>query len=225
MLNDASVWHGVLPLLPPDWTVRIANVLTQNSMAEMAQDAWKLLDDLDEDQPLIIVGFSMGGYVALEMLVNAQRNIQAAVLMSTSVLPESDASRVNREKSMAAMKANFPKVVEGILKFGTHEASADVIDVLRQMQLAIGCDTAVRQTLAIMGRSDHQAKLATLSLPVALMCGEYDRVTPPEFTRHIQTCIPHATTTWLPTGHLLPVQQPAAVAHCLTSLWASTLSS
>jgi hypothetical protein len=61
MLNNASVWQHVLPLLPSDWSVRIANVLTQDSMTSMAHDAWKLLDDLKEDQALIIAGFSLGG--------------------------------------------------------------------------------------------------------------------------------------------------------------------
>ena len=114
MLNDARVWQHVVPLLPHDWTIRIANVLTQDSIVGMAQDAWELLDDLDENQPLIIAGFSLGGYVAIEMLANAKRGIQAAALLSTSVLPETEESRVNREKSMAAMQTNFPKVVEGI---------------------------------------------------------------------------------------------------------------
>lgn len=224
MLNDASVWQGVLPLLPTTWTVRTANVLTQNSIAEMATDAWDLLDDLEKDQPLIIAGFSLGGYVAIEMLANPKRSIQAASLISTSVLPETEESRVNREKTMTAMRTNFPKVVEGILKFSTHEASEDVMASLRQMQLAIGCDAAVRQTLAIMGRSDCRAKLATLRFPVALLCGEHDRVTPPDLTRHIQACITHATTTWVSSGHMLPVQQPAVVADCLASLWKSTQS-
>lgn len=225
MLNDASVWQHVLPLLPPTWTVRIADVLTQDSIADMAADAWKLMADLDADQPLIVAGFSMGGYVAIDMLAHDPGRIHAAALLSTSVLPETQESSVTREKTIAAMQANFPKVVDGILKFNTHEAPQAVIDELREMQLKIGSEKAVRQIKALMGRTDHRAKLSTLRLPVALMCGEHDRVTPPELTRHIQACMPHASTTWVPTGHMLPVQTPAAVSQCLVSLWESTLSS
>ena len=223
MLNNENVWQHVLPLLPRDWSVRIANVLTQDSMTSMAHDAWKLLDDLKEDQALIIAGFSLGGYVALEMLANPKRQVHAAALLSTSVLPESNESRSNREKTIAAMQTNFTKVVEGILKFSTHEASDAELDALRKMQLAIGCEAAVRQTHAIMGRSDHRAKLSTLTLPLALMCGEYDRVTPPDLTRQTKLCFPHATTIWVPTGHMLPFQQPLPVAQCITSLWESSL--
>ncbi len=224
MLNDASIWQHVLPLLPTGWTVRIANVLTQDSIKGMAEDAWQLIADLDKDQPLIVAGYSMGGYVAIDMLANDTGRIHAAALLSTSVLPETQESRITREKTIAAMQANFPKVIEGILKFSTHEASQAVLDELRAMQLNIGSENAVRQIQALMGRSDHRAKLSTLRLPVALMCGEHDRVTPPDLTRHIQACMPHASTTWVPTGHMLPVQTPDAVSQCLASLWESTLS-
>jgi len=222
MLNNASVWQHVLPLLPRDWSVRIANVLTQDSVTSMAHDAWELLDDLEDDQALIICGFSMGGYIALEMLAHPKRQVQAAALISTSVLPESNESRANREKTITAMQTNFAKVVEGILKFSTHEASDAELDELRRMQLAIGCETAVRQIRAIMSRCDHREKLSYLTVPMVLMCGEYDRVTPPELTRQTQMYFPKATTYWVPTGHMLPFQQPLPFAQCITLLWESS---
>ena len=219
MLNDASVWDDVLPCLPGDWTVRIANVQTQESIAEMARDAWQQLDDVPLSTPVMVTGFSLGGYVAIKMLAHPQRPLSAAALLSTSPLPESDDSRTVREKTMSAMQANFPKVVDGIVKFGTHEASEAVQERLRQMLLSVGCETALRQTRAIMGRADHREALSRLSLPVALMCGEHDRVTPPQLTQQLAQCIPHAQTFIIPqSGHLLPVQQAAAVAKALASL-------
>ena len=225
MLTDERVWRHVVPLLPSDWQIRIANVLTQDNIKDMALDAWKVLQDLDQEQAVIVAGFSLGGYVIMEMLSQPLRRIHAIALLSTSILPESAESRVNREKTIAAMQANFPKVVEGILKYNTHEASDKILEELREMQLTIGCEVAVRQMKAAIGRNDHRVKLANLTLPTALMCGEYDRVTPPDLTRQIQECMPHASLTLAPTGHMLPVQQPEVVAQCLQSLWDSTLTS
>ena len=219
MLNDASIWDDVLPCLQGDWTVRIANVQTQESIAEMARDAWQQLDDVPLSTPVMVTGFSLGGYVAIEMLAHPQRPLSAAALLSTSPLPESDDSRTVREKTMSAMQANFPKVVDGIVKFGPHEASEAVQERLRQMLLSVGCETALRQTRAIMGRADHREALSRLSLPVALMCGEHDRVTPPQLTQQLAQCIPHAQTCIIPqSGHMLPVQQAPAVAKVLASL-------
>jgi len=219
MLNDASVWDDVLPYLPDSWTVRIANLQTQESIAEMARDAWQLLGDIPPNVPVMVAGFSLGGYVAIEMMAHLQRPLSAAALLSTSPLPESEESRAVREKTMLAMQANFPKVVDGIVKFGTHEASEAVQERLRQMLLSVGCEIALRQTRAIMGRADHREALSRLSLPVALLCGEHDRVTPPQLTHQLAQCIPRAQTFIIPhSGHMLPVQQAAAVAKALASL-------
>jgi pimeloyl-ACP methyl ester carboxylesterase len=219
MLNDASVWDDVLPYLPDSWTVRIANLQTQESITEMAHDAWQLLEDIPANVPAMVTGFSLGGYVAIEMMAHLQRPLSAVALLSTSPLPESEESRAVREKTMLAMQANFPKVVEGIVKFGTHEASESVQERLRQMLLSVGCETALRQTRAIMGRADHREALSRLSLPVALLCGEHDRVTPPQLTHQLARCISHAQTFIIPqSGHMLPVQQAAAVAKALASL-------
>lgn len=219
MLNDASVWADVLPMLPPDWGVRIANVQTQDSIPAMARDAWAQLSDVSPQTPVLLAGFSLGGYVAIEMLANPQRTLSAAALLSSSPLPETDEGRLVREKTMAAMQTHFPKVVEGIVKFGCHEATEAVQERVRQMILAVGCETGLRQTRAIMGRSDHRHALSQLTLPMALLCGEHDRVTPPALTHELAQCLPHAQIQIVPgSGHMLPVQQAQAVARVLSSL-------
>ena len=219
MLNDASVWADVLPLLPRDWEVRIADVQTQDSIAAMARDAWAQLADVPAQMPVLLAGFSLGGYVTIEMLVNPERTLSAAALLSTSPLPETDEGRVGRENTTGAMQANFPKVVDGIVKFGCHEATEAVQERVRQMILAVGCETGLRQTRAIMGRSDHRQALSRLTLPMALLCGEHDRVTPPALTHELAQCLPHAQMHIVPgSGHMLPVQQAQAVATVLSSL-------
>lgn len=219
MLNDSGVWADVLPLLPKDWEVRFAQIQTQDSIAAMAHDAWAQLSDLSPDASVIVAGFSLGGYVVIEMLAKPQRTLAAAALLSTSPLPETDEGRLGREKTMEAMQANFPKVVEGIVKFGCHEATEAVQERVRQMILAVGCETGLRQTRAIMGRSDHRQALSRLTLPMALLCGAHDRVTPPALTHELAQCLPHAQIQIVPgSGHMLPVQQAQAVARALSSL-------
>jgi pimeloyl-ACP methyl ester carboxylesterase len=87
------------------------------------------------------------------------------------------------------------------------------------MLLSVGCETALRQTRAIMGRADHREALSRLSLPVALLCGEHDRVTPPQLTQQLAQCISHAQTCIIPqSGHMFPLQQAPEVAKVLASV-------
>ena len=96
MLNDERVWQPVAQRLRAVCEVRIAHFPTQESMTEMAQDAWQLVADLPSDQPLALAGFSMGGYVLQQMLAEPQRAVQAVALIDSSIRPETEASRANR---------------------------------------------------------------------------------------------------------------------------------
>ena len=46
MFNTAAIWDALLPLLQPEMDVRIAEVLTQDSIVGMAEDAWTQVQDV-----------------------------------------------------------------------------------------------------------------------------------------------------------------------------------
>ena len=120
MLNTAAIWDRVTPLLHNAADVRIADVLTQPSIAAMALDAWAMLADVAPATPIVVCGFSMGGYVAIDMVAQPQRAIQGLVLLDTSSRPESPEGELARAKTVAAFERSFAKVVENMLPFSSH---------------------------------------------------------------------------------------------------------
>jgi pimeloyl-ACP methyl ester carboxylesterase len=219
MLNDASVWDDVAPPLVAKAEVRTMPAFTQDSIAAMAAAAWDRIADVPAGTPVLLAGFSMGGYVALQMLAHPVRPLAGAALVSTSARPETAEGAANREKTIAAMQANFPKVVDGILQWGTHAPEPALTQRLRAMMLAVGADTAMRQSRAIIGRQDHRAALARLALPVAVLCGLQDRITPPACSQELAALLPAAQLEVVDAcGHMLPAEQPQAVASALVRL-------
>ncbi len=220
MLNDASVWRDVLPALGGAAQVRVA-VPLQASIPAMAQAAWAQLADVPADARVVLAGFSLGGYVAIEMLARPQRRIDAAALLSTSPRPESAEGAALRERTIAAMQKNFDKVVDGIVGFSTHNADAGLTERLRQMMRGVGAPTASAQNRAIAARSDHRAALAQLQLPrpLAVLCGAQDRITPPELSQETAALVPGAVLEIVDgAGHMLPCERPDAVARVLRGL-------
>ena len=219
MLNDARVWAAVAAALAEVADVRTASVASQCSIADMAHDAWQLLEDLPPQAPVVLAGFSMGGYVAIEMLARPRRPLHAAALVSTSCRPESEQGRAARDKSIAALQADFAKTVAGIVQWGCDNPSPALAEALTQMMLDIGAEAAVRQNRAIMARSDHREALAQLDMPVHVLCGIADRITPPALSQEIAALIPGASLHQIEqAGHMLPCEQPAAVAAILRPL-------
>lgn len=222
MLNTAAIWTPVVAHLADLADVRIANVQTQTCIADMARDAFALVADLLPTQRLVVCGFSMGGYIALEMTASTGGQISALALLDTSARAETPEGALVREKTIAAIKRDFPKVVEGILQFGTHPATHSqtaVIDALRQTMLEVGAEAAIRQNRAIVDRADSRKRLTTLNLPTLVACGREDRITPPALSEEIANLIPGARLEWIhQAGHMTPLEQPQQVAELLASL-------
>lgn len=127
MLNDRSIWDeviaGVRRQLGDKVHVLVADVITQVSIADMARDAWRQLADVPAQTPCFVAGFSMGGYVALEMLSHPLRPIREAWLISTSGLPESPNSAPMREKAIASFEKDFEKAIQATARWGPSRRS------------------------------------------------------------------------------------------------------
>ena len=222
MLNTAAVWRDVTPHLADAADVRIADVQTQATIAAMANDAWATVDDIGADVPLVLCGFSMGGYVAIEMLARPRRPVQAAGLLATSARPESADGVALREKTIGAIERDFDKVTAGIAQFGTDPArhgDAGFMAALLQLLRSVGAETAIRQNRAVCTRADHRGALASLRLPTLVMVGRADRITPPPLSEELASLIPHARLESIDgAGHMAPLEQPARVARLLRSL-------
>ena len=194
----------------------------------MAADAWALVADLPTEASLTVCGFSMGGYVAIELLARHGHRVQALALVDSSAAIETADTLALREKTIGALERNFARTVEGIIAFSLHPnslANTDWVDGMRRMMHDVGAAIAIRQTRAVMTRSDHRPMLATLAQPVLVVCGREDKVTPPRLSQELADLIPAAQLVWLDeAGHQTPIEQAPALARLLLQLALSTQS-
>ena len=222
MFNTAAIWDALLPLLAPTMDVRIAEVQSQDSITGMAEDAWTQVQDVAPGTVMLVCGFSMGGYVAMELLARHGPHFQGVMLLDTAAQPETPETLVVREKTIAALQRNFERTVEGIIPFSLHPdslADAARVEGMRRMMHAVGADAAIRQTRAIMARADHRELLSQLTQTVLVVCGQQDQVTPPALSRHLASLIPGAELHWLEdTGHQSPIEQAPRLAQLLLGL-------
>ena len=222
MFNTAAVWQPVLDALNGAADVRIANVLTQDSIPAMANEAWQLVAGRPVNAPLIVCGFSMGGYVAIELLAAHPGAVNAIAFIDSGAGVESTESLVVREKTIAALERNFERTVEGVMTFSLHPDSLSntpLVDGMRSMMHTVGAAAAIRQTRAIMARSDHRAMLAQLAMPALVVCGRHDKVAPPALSEELARLIPGARLEWIEhAGHQTPLEAPDIVARHLQTL-------
>ncbi len=227
MLNTPAVWAKVVPLLSDVADVRILNVQTQTSIGDMAKSALALVADVPAEQPVVVCGFSMGGFVTIELIAACAHKIRAACLLDTSGRPESAESTVQREKTIVAIERDFEKVITGVTRFATGAASKTnlgLMDEILTVMRDVGPSTAIAQNRAIMARSDHRAALSKLNMPVLVICGKEDLVTPPVLSGELAALIPGSQLAWIENaGHMVPMEQAAALADQLKKFMTQVL--
>ncbi len=220
MLNQPGIWDAVIAevrqQLGDRVHIAVADVLAQSSITDMARDAWQCLDAVPSDTPCYIAGFSMGGYVAIEMLAHPLRPIREAWLISTSAQPESPESAPMREKSIASFQQDFEKTIHATARWGTFEKTPEQTAPLVQAMRELGAETAIRQTRAIMQRRDLRTHLSALDIPVHVLCGEDDRITPRHFSQDIAALVPQARLRLIEkSGHMMPFENPGLIAESI----------
>lgn len=216
LLNDERVWQPVAERLRARADIRLPNLRTQDNMAQMARDAWSTVAGIPPDTPLALAGFSMGGYVALQMLADAPRRVSALALIDTSCRSEAAGNLPVREATMAALQADVDAETLAILRRGVHEDNVDNAELMAQglrIMRDVGAPAALRQLRAIVGRADHRALLATLDMPTLVLCGRADQVTPLVLSQESAALIPGATLAVVEgAGHWAPLERPDDVA-------------
>lgn len=222
LLNDERVWAPVASRLRGRAEIRIPNLRLQDSMVQMSIDAWAEVSGVPADTPLVLAGFSMGGYVALQMLADAPRRVAALALVDTSCRPEPAENIPVREALIAGLQRDFGAESLTLLRRGVHaDRLSDVMLMLggQHIMRDVGADAAVRQIQAIIGRADHRAMLAQLDVPTLVLCGRVDQVTPLALSREAAALIPGARLHIVEdAGHWTPLEQPAVVADQLERL-------
>jgi pimeloyl-ACP methyl ester carboxylesterase len=186
------------------------------SIADLADDVAALLDQLQIDRA-VLVGLSMGGYVALAFAARHARRLRGLVLADTRAGADSPEARAGRESALRVLgeqgatgllEAQLPKLLAPGASDEVH-ARARALGEPRAATLA----TAIA---ALRDRPDRRAELPAIPCPTLVLVGTEDAITPPSEAAVLATTIPRAVLVELPgAGHLSSLEAPAPFTQAL----------
>ena len=167
-----------------------------------------------------LVGFSMGGYVAFEILRRAPNRVTKLALIDTGPRADAPEKADDRLRQIElARTGGYSKIVNAALPTAVHESRADdeaLLATLREMALRVGADAFVRQQQAIMSRPDSRALLASIDCPTLVICGREDVITPVELSEEMAANIPAAELVLVEDcNHYAPMERPYTVTALL----------
>jgi pimeloyl-ACP methyl ester carboxylesterase len=227
----AWFWHKIVPELSEYYQVitfdnRGAGGSSHSpgpyTVSMMAADTAGLMDALDI-KGAYVMGHSLGGFIAQELIVNRPKLVNKLILASTNhggqqVIPiTAEAMEVltNREGDLLDLVkrgiaiACAPGFAEHqialVQELINYRLSNPVPPPQYQAQVAAGAG------MAVLTYEQVDQRMAAIQVPTLILFGEFDMVVPPGNADLMAAKIPNAQVkTISTTGHIFPIEDPAA---------------
>ncbi len=206
------------PQIGPLWQrgpVMVANHTRHDSMAALAKDILAYAPP-----EFTLIGLSMGGYIAFEIMRQAPERVRKLVLLDTSAradTPEqTDRRRISIAKAEAGDLTGIAGLMFPVLVHVDHRTDASLKAAVEEMLIETGAEAFIRQQIAIMDRPDSRPGLSAICCPTLVMVGDGDELTPPPLAEEIAQGIQCAQLVTVPaSGHLSTLENPGFVTQTL----------
>lgn len=178
---------------------------------------WKTLIN----QPVILVGASMGGAAALDFTLTYPEAVQKLVLIDSAGLKGGSPLVKLMFPPLDAFATSFlrsPKVRDRISRTAYKNPSFASLDALCCAALHLEMANWSQALIAFTKSGGYSAfrfkKLAEINQPTLILWGDSDKILGTEDAKRFKLAIPHSQLIWIANcGHVPHLEQPEMTAH------------
>jgi pimeloyl-ACP methyl ester carboxylesterase len=219
---DADMWCPQLEAVPDGWWFIAPDLEFPadddgRGLDGCARRVFALLNHL-EIEGAIFGGLSLGGYIAFALHRLDPARCTGLVLADTRPQADTAEGRAGREALRKILAEGGPSAVadDMLPRLLSQDADPEVVARVRAMiesQDAARVDAAIQ---AMARRPDSTPDLPRVSVPVLVVVGAEDRITPPDVAREMQRALPRAYLTVIEhAGHLSQFERPDEFSRAL----------
>ncbi len=215
LLNTRRVFEHQIAALADVVDIVVPELHPYSSLAAMAEAALARAP-----ARFALAGFSMGGYVAFEILRRAPERVERLALIDTQAAPDTPEATARRRGFVEQTRlGRFHGVQPSLLPAILHHACLQDDSVVRpivEMAVEVGSEGFVREQEAIMGRPDSRHMLVDIDVPTVVIVGRQDQPTPLARAEEMAADIANARLVVIEEcGHMSPLEKPAEVSAAL----------
>lgn len=220
LMCDATVWEHQIAGLAAGHAVQVAAHGLCPTLGSMAE---RILEQAPPS--FALVGHSMGGRVALEVMARAPSRVSRLALLDTGYEALAAGEAGERERAGRYRLLDIAKR-DGMLAMAkewargmvhpARLADAALMDAIHAMIVRAGVEQFEVQIGALLARPDRTGQLRSLHLPVLVLCGQEDGWSPLARHEAMAGLIPNSRLVGVPDcGHMSTMERPEAVTAAL----------
>ena len=227
-LENQTMWQYLAPVLATKYRVITIDLLGHgntdclgyvHTMEDQADMVHYVLHEL-KIRKSVLIGHSMGGYVALAFAELYPDNVKGLVLLNSTSRADSDERKLNRDRAIAAVKQNYTAFVRmsiaNLFSEDNREKLAETIENVKLEALKTPLQGIVAALEGMKIRNDREVLLHFGPYPIALILGKKDGVLPyDDNVTQVENTRVQLTT--FPDGHMSHIENQKALEKTIVS--------
>lgn len=217
---NKSMWDEQVEVFTKDYRVIVYDIRgfgnsdagTEDFTIELFVCDLLELMDLLKIEKAVLCGLSMGGYIALNAIENFPKRFDALILCDTNCIADSSATIEKRLMSIKSIRKNgLDQYVEESLNVlfapESFVTNKEKIAAVKEMIMKTSLETLFSTLLALTRRKETCTRLSDIHIPVLIVVGKEDQITPPEAAKLMKKKIQRATLNIIEhAGHLSNIE-------------------
>jgi 3-oxoadipate enol-lactonase len=185
----------------------------QYTIEFFVDDLIGLLDHLRIEKA-VIVGLSMGGYIALRAIERNPERFRGLVLCDTRSEADTNEGKIRRAANIQSVRTDgVKKYAEGFVRAvfapQTLEKNTEAVKFIRQIIERTSPVTIAGTLLALASRTDTTESLSKINVPTLILVGEHDTLTPVSAAKSMNDKIPRSELHVISSAaHLSNLENP-----------------
>lgn len=183
------------------------------SVNQFADDLISFMDVL-KIKKAIVVGLSMGGYIVLNAIRKHPNRITGLVLCDTQCAADTQEGRDKRKKTIAFIQKNGLSVyaeesLKNLFAPASFQTRKEEVTFIHNTILKTPAENICRTLQALANRQETCSSLININVPVSIVVGSEDKITPPAVALKMQELINGSELHIIDgAGHLSNLENP-----------------
>ena len=177
--EDQRVWSDFLPLFSWPFESIIVDYSAWTDCANIKDYASRIMSNLPLNTTFILMGHSMGGYVALAMAEQFENVIDQVIMLHSSPFSDTEEKKIGRQRTIDFLKKYPVKdflgpFVPNLFAPGFAETHPELLKKLIVRYQDISKEGLIAASNAMKNRPDYQLFLAKTKIPFLFIHGSED---------------------------------------------------